>query len=229
VKINFGQFSLLGDAALTISFGTDMSRATNARVVAATKAIRSANIPGISDVVPAFAALTVHFDPLVIEHAKIVEAIGRIDVSGDAGMSDARLIDIPVLYGGDAGPDLDEVTRETGLTATGVVDLHSSAEYHVYMLGFLPGFAYLGDLDEKLHLPRLKTPRTHVPAGSVAIADQTTAVYPLESPGGWLLIGRTPLRLFDHWANPPAVLAAGDRVRFRPVTATEFARIEAGA
>jgi inhibitor of KinA len=229
VKINFGQFSLLGDAALTISFGTEMSRATNARVVAAAKAIRSANISGISDVVPAFAALSVHFDPLVVEHSKIVEAIAGIDVFDDADMSAGRFVDIPVLYGGEAGPDLDEVTRETGLSATGIVELHSSAEYHVYMLGFLPGFAYLGDLDEKLRLPRLKTPRTRVPAGSVAIADQTTAIYPLESPGGWRLIGRTPLRLFDHTADPPAVFAAGDRVRFRPVTAMEFARIEAGA
>ncbi len=157
-----------------------MSRATNARVVAATKAIRSANIPGISDVVPAFAALTVHFDPLVVEHSKIFEAIAEIEISDDARSSAGRLVDIPVLYGGEAGPDLDKVTRDTGLTTTAVVDLHSSAEYHVYMLGFLPGFAYLGDLDEKLRLPRLKTPRTHVPAGSVAIADQTTAIYPLE-------------------------------------------------
>ena len=222
---SLARFLPLGDAALTVEFGTVISREISARVVAAARAVQAAEIRGVHDIVPAFRSLTIHFDPLVLGQAQLAEAIGLLALSDEREAGTGRVVDMPVVYGGEAGPDLDAVAQEAGRTAAEVADLHMSGEYHVYMLGFLPGFAYLGDLPPSLRLPRLASPRMRVPAGSVAIADQMTAVYPVQSPGGWRLIGRTPLCLFDHAVSPPALLAPGDRVRFRAVDAAEAARI----
>jgi KipI family sensor histidine kinase inhibitor len=212
----------LGDTAVTAEFGTAVDRTVSARVLAAQRAVIAANIPGVVETVPTFRALAVHFNPDEIGQEKLFAALGALDISGDAESSPGRSFTVPVLYD---GPDLDAVAQAANIARGDVAKLHANAAYHVYMLGFLPGFAYLGDLPDKLRLPRLNEPRTRVPAGSVAIADEMTAIYPAESPGGWHLIGRTPMRLFDPHAHPPSLFAPGDSVTFRAVDEAEFKKL----
>jgi KipI family sensor histidine kinase inhibitor len=206
----------LGDRALTLTLGDAVSAGTNALVHAAASAIRRANLSAVRDVVPAYAAVSVFYDPLYTDYADIAARLLAAVESAEAGEAevDGRTVEIPVRYD---GPDLAEVARATGLGEAEVVERHASAEYRVYLLGFAPGFAYLGELDPALRLPRRESPRTRVPAGSVAIAGAQTAVYPLTTPGGWHLIGRTDARMWDVGRDPPALLGVGDRVRFVPV------------
>jgi KipI family sensor histidine kinase inhibitor len=212
----------LGEGAWTIVLGDAVSPAVHARVTAAAARISAAALPGIIEIVPAYAALTVFFDA----RATDAEAF-RVRLSDlaqpESGLPDSvlttspsssPLLTIPVRYD---GPDLDEVAATLGVPRAEVIRRHAEREYLVYLLGFAPGFAYLGDLDPLLVLPRRRTPRTRVPAGSVAIAGAQTAVYPLVTPGGWHVIGTTPLRMFDPARNPAALLKAGNRVRFEPL------------
>jgi inhibitor of KinA len=172
---------------------------------------------GILNLHPAFASVLIDFDPRRRTQDEIAALVrDRLAVPPSPSADDTRLIEIPVCYGGELGPDLAGVAEHAGLTAEQVVDLHASASYLVYFLGFSPGFPYLGGLPAKLATPRLPAPRKRVPAGSVAIGGNQTGVYPMESPGGWRIIGRTPVRLFDLEAAPPALLRAGDTVRFVP-------------
>ncbi|MDB4948913.1 MAG: allophanate hydrolase [Gemmatimonadetes bacterium] len=203
----------LGDSALTLTFGETVDAATSARVHAAAQAVRAAGIAAVRDVVPAYAALSVFYDPLHTDYADIVAQVLALSVDGGsvASLDAGPLVEIPVRYD---GPDLEDVARATGLSPREVMDLHAATEYRVYLLGFAPGFAYLGDLDPALHLPRRPSPRTRVPAGSVAIAGAQTAVYPLATPGGWHLLGSTAAAMWDVRRDPPALLAVGDRVRF---------------
>ncbi|MCR4340676.1 MAG: 5-oxoprolinase subunit PxpB [Gemmatimonadaceae bacterium] len=206
----------LGDGAILITLGDTIERAINQRVHACVSAITDAMIAGVVDIVPAYASLAVHYDASVAEAQEI---LGRLrDIASSVAPGEIRpessVVTIPVRYD---GPDLTAVADATGLAPDEVVARHSAVEYFVYMPGFAPGFAYLGDLDPALQLPRRETPRTRVPRGSVAIAGLQTAVYPHETPGGWHLIGRTDLLLFDLEQDPPALLRAGDRVRFEPV------------
>lgn len=226
-KINLhATLHALGDEAVTVEFSHAFGREANDRVLAARTAIVAAAITGVREYVPTFRSLTVHYDPTEISFADLAARIGDLPLEGNAPAEPGRNWNVPVLYD---GPDLEEVAEAGGLSVEAAATLHASATYRVYMLGFLPGFAYLGDLPEKLHLPRLAVPRTRVPAGSVAIAEELTAVYPVVSPGGWRLIGRTPLRLFDHRADPPSLLAPGDRVHFVAVDAAEFEQLTRGA
>jgi inhibitor of KinA len=211
----------LGDAAVTIEFGQTIGREVSDLVLAARTAIVAAGIPGVREYVPTFRSLTVHFDPAAIGFADLTARIGGLDLSDMANAAPGQIWTVPVVYD---GPDLAALAQAAGLSAAEAAALHASADYHVYMLGFLPGFAYLGDLPEPLRRPRLEVPRTRVPAGSVAVADTLTAIYPVQSPGGWHLIGRTPLCLFDHLADPPSLFAPGDSVRFRAIDAAEFER-----
>ena len=206
----------LGDGALTLTLGDAVSAETNARVHAAAAAIRRAGHAAIRDVVPAYAAVSVFYDPLHTSYDDIAARLLAAVKSADsvAVPVERRTVEIAVRYD---GPDLAEVARATGLGDAEVVARHAAAEYRVYLLGFVPGFAYLGELDPALRLPRRSSPRTRVPAGSVAIAGAQTAVYPLATPGGWHLIGRTEERMWDVRRDPPALLAVGDRVRFVPV------------
>jgi KipI family sensor histidine kinase inhibitor len=222
-KINLNAtMRALGDAAVTLEFGQTISREVSARVLAARTAIVAAAIPGVREYVPTFRSLTVHFDPALIGFDELVARIGDLFVAVTADVEPGRSWNVPVLYD---GPDLAGLAEAAGLSVQAAAELHASIEYHAYMLGFLPGFAYLGDLPEKLRRPRLDVPRTRVPAGSVAVADTLTAIYPVESPGGWHLIGRTPLRLFDHLADPPSLFAPGDRIKFVAVDAAAFDRL----
>lgn len=225
-KINLNStLHALGDAAVTIEFGQAIGREFSALVFAARGAIASANIPGVREYVPTFRSLTVHYDPAAISFADLAARIGDLQLEGSGPAEPGRSWSVPVLYD---GPDLEDIARAAGLSVEAAAGLHASMTYHVYMLGFLPGFAYLGDLPEPLRQKRLDVPRTRVPAGSVAIADELTAIYPVLSPGGWRLIGRTPLRLFDHRSDPPSLLSPGDRVRFSAVSASDFEQLSRG-
>jgi KipI family sensor histidine kinase inhibitor len=176
---------------------------------------------GILNLHPGYATVLVSFDPRRIAHDR-VEQLARMADGATSPLPEAKTVSIPVCYGGELGPDLDEVATHCSLTPERVVELHSTAEYLVYFLGFSPGFAYLGGMPPQLATPRLPSPRVRVPAGSVGIAGEQTGVYPIASPGGWRLIGRTGLRLFSPVQDPPALLAPGDRVRFVPVSRADF-------
>jgi KipI family sensor histidine kinase inhibitor len=200
------------DRALLVEFDRVISPAANARVRSLTAAL--AGLRGILNLHPAFASVLVEFDPRLVAQDAVEALIReRAGASSEPGAQD-RLIEIPVRYGGDGGPDLEDVARHAGLAAEAVVKLHSSATYTVYFVGFATCFPYLGGLPEALATPRLAAPRKLVPAGSVAIGGSQAGVYPLASPGGWRLIGRTPLALFDIHGEPPGLLRMGDRVRF---------------
>jgi KipI family sensor histidine kinase inhibitor len=216
-----------GDAALVVEFGDSVDCGLNARVLAAAAAIRAAALPGVVEVVPTFRSLMVHLDPLVTDPAALATAIGGVAFEEGRKTGTGRTVHIPVLYGGEAGPDLEALAAECGLTPDEVVRRHAGTRFHAYMLGFLPGFAYLGDLPTELRVPRLSEPRLRVPVGSVGIAGELTAVYPSESPGGWRLIGRTPLPLFDPAREQPSLLQPGDHVRFDAVDAEQFEAIAA--
>lgn len=205
----------LGDEALIVSFTTERSAEAAASVRAAARRVREMRINGVTDVVPAYTSHAVYFDEAGDRFDAIVHHVHAALVSVDmVHADDSRLIEIPVIYD---GPDIAEVAERTGLTVREVIERHSSRSYHAYMSGFVPGFAYLGDLDPALVLPRRSDPRVRVPAGSVAIAGEQTAVYPLDTPGGWHLIGRTSLVMFDAGRLEPALVRAGDTVRFVPV------------
>jgi KipI family sensor histidine kinase inhibitor len=224
----------LADDTWLLHFGADtppIDDATNARVHRAVARIRIDAPAWLRDLVPAYASLAVFFDPDAVD-AQAVERWLDARLADDNFTADdtaSRCIEIPVVYGGDFGEDLDSAARELGLSPGALAERHAAATYTVAMIGFAPGFPYLSGLDPALALPRLATPRTRVPAGSVAIGGAQTGLYPRESPGGWRLIGRTPLRLFDPTRASPSLLAPGDRVRFVAIDAREFARLGAQA
>jgi len=224
----------LGESAWTVVLGDKVSRALHQRVTGLAARIEAARLPGLIEIVPAYATVTVFFEGEAREMRTRLDAICHAERSEAAGPDDhpersegaggshpersegagPRLHTIPVVYD---GPDLDFVAEQTGLSADEVIRHHTEPEYLVYLLGFAPGFAYLGDLHPSLVLPRRSSPRTRVPAGSVAIAGAQTAVYPLTTPGGWHLLGSTSLKMFDPARDPAALLKAGDRVCFAPV------------
>lgn len=213
------RFSPAGDSAVLVQFGDSIDPRINALVHRLAAGIARAGWAGFGEAVPAYASLLVYYDSLEWDYEETARKIESLlpDIAGEQMETGARLVEIPVLYGGEEGPDLEDVAAACGLKAAEVVRMHSEAEYLVYMIGFTPGFPYLGGLDERIATPRRASPRTLVPAGSVGIAGQQTGIYPLASPGGWQIIGRTPLNLFDPVREPPSLLAPGDRVRFVPV------------
>jgi KipI family sensor histidine kinase inhibitor len=202
----------LGDGALIVTLGDTVSWDVGTRVRAAADRIRAMHPSSVTDVVPAYTTLAVYFDSTQTSFEVVADVVtGALSGGLDAPLSDARLIEIPVRYD---GADLSDVAERTGLTVADVIERHCSRTYRAYMSGFVPGFTYLGDLDRSLVLPRRITPRLRVPAGSVAIAGEQTAVYPLDTPGGWHLIGTTDVRMFDATRVEPALLRPGDSVRF---------------
>jgi KipI family sensor histidine kinase inhibitor len=221
-----------GDAAFTIEFGDSIAPALLAAVQALDAGIAreqaAGGLPGLTETMPTFRSLTVFFDPLLAGRAELIRALQPLLAAAEhAPPVDGRHWRLPVCYEGEAGPDLAATAAAAGMTVDEVVALHSGTEFRVYMLGFMPGFPFMGDLPERLRLPRRPAPRVRVPAGSVAIAGGLTAIYPWESPGGWHLLGRCPVRLFDAERDSPSLLAVGDRVRFAPVPTAEFRRLEA--
>ena len=218
----------MGDRALIIEFGERIDVVLSSQIAALAQQLRDSQPIGVLDIVPAYATLALHYDPAAVgagasPYETLCDIIARwLQMQSTAIAGTGRQIDIPVCYGGAFGPDLDALARAAGLSSGEVIALHTGSTYHVHMLGFVPGFAYLGGLDARIAMPRRETPRAHVPAGSVAIAGQQTGIYPLDTPGGWHIIGRTPLQLFTPDSSPPSLLNAGDRVRFVQISPVQF-------
>jgi len=218
-----------GDRALVVEYGATIDERVNARVRGLASMLNAVTHPGILETVPTYRSLMVHYDPLRLA----VSDLERILRDADAGLADEpvlerRTVEMPVVYGGEFGPDLADVAAHHGLSEDDVVAIHAATDYLIFMMGFMPGFPYLGGLSPRIATPRLSTPRTAVPAGSVGIAGHQTGIYPTDSPGGWRLIGRTPVRLFDASRTPPVLFEAGDYLRFMPVSARESAEIARG-
>jgi KipI family sensor histidine kinase inhibitor len=217
------RFLPAGDAALTVEFGNRIAIPLNRKVRALGVALEQAAVPGVVEVVPTYRSLTIYYDPLTLSlsdlRPKVEELLERLEA---VPLPEPRLVTIPAVYGGEFGPDLPFVAGHCGLTEEAVIRLHTRPTYHVYMLGFTAGYAYLGGMPKRLTTPRLPSPRLRVPAGSVGIGGNQTGVYPVESPGGWRLIGRTPLTLFDPAWEVPVLIRPGDRVKFVRITPDEF-------
>ena len=231
------QITPLGDAALVLELGDTIDESTHRRVQTAWRSLAAAPLPGVSELVPAYTTVTVFYDPWLAVQSGAPEAgvadwlagVVRDRLKNPPKMEKAkpRTVEVPVCYGGDFGPDLGLVAKQAKLSPEEVIKRHAKAEYLVYLIGFAPGFPYLGGLPKELATPRHARPRMSVPPGSVGIAGNQTGIYPLSTPGGWNLIGRTPLRLFQPAEDPPSLLRAGDTVKFRAIAAEEFARQEA--
>jgi KipI family sensor histidine kinase inhibitor len=207
-----------GDAMLLVEFEPVIDPIVNQRAIELGRLLRARETVGVRDIVPGYCSLAVHFDPLRTDLAALERAIsedGRI-ASTVQTLPDATVHEIPVSYGGTSGPDLQAVAEFAGCPPAEVVERHPVATYRVYMLGFVPGFAYLGRVDARIAAPRRRVPREVVPAGSVGIAGEQTGVYPIATPGGWQIIGRTSLEMFDAGRTPASLLAPGDLVRFVP-------------
>jgi len=216
-----------GDSALLVEFGDAISLELNRKVTALDEAILKAGVQGVEELVPTYRSLLVRFNPLRTTYEQLVFHIKEIEekLTESTMKVEGRKITVPVVYGGGYGPDLGRVARYHGLIEEEVVKLHSGREYRVYMIGFVAGFPYLGEVPEEIATPRLETPRLKVPAGSVGIAEKQTGIYPCDAPGGWQIIGRTTLELFDSLRQPPALLEPGDIVKFEPISEEQFRTI----
>ncbi len=215
-----------GESCVVVDFGEHIDYDINRRVQSLRKALEKASLPWIREMVPTYRSLAVYFrvpgEDLARIHQALEEALGSLKKEGS---HPGEMVEIPVCYGGEFGPDLSFVASSHGFSEKEVIRRHSGREYYCYMLGFTPGFPYLGGMDLSLATPRLSKPRQVIPGGSVGIADQQTGIYPMESPGGWQLIGRTPLTLFDPGKEPPTLLDAGLWIRFVPVSPEEYRTI----
>lgn len=220
-----------GDRAVTVVFGESIEEGTNGRVHAMARSLREAPIPGVSEWIPAYCSLLVLYDPAVAGFTGLVEELSRREGQGTgkgageggSGRGQRRCIwQIPVCYGARFGPDLADMERLSGLGRDEIISLHSSVDYHIYMMGFLPGFVYLGGLPQQLVAPRLPSPRLCIEPGSVGIGGSQTGVYPLASPGGWRLLGATPVDFYNPLREKPILCSAGEYIRFVPVSLEDY-------
>lgn len=234
------QITPFGEAAAIVRFGDEIRPEIHQKISAFNDFLESNPFPGMLEYVPSFTAVTIFYDPLLVRqkwenHSDILEpkisfSFDRVEAFLQNALQNLsstndhkpQLIEIPVCYGGDFGPDLEYVAEYHKMTPQEVIHIHSKAEYLVYMIGFAPGFPYLGGLSEKIATPRRSTPRTAIPKGSVGIAGDQTGAYPIETPGGWQLIGQTPLDLFRPEIDPPILLKSGNIVKFKPITLEEY-------
>lgn len=216
-------FRHVGDRGLLVEFSAEIDLETNQKIHAFCRLLEDDLPEGIVEIIPSYRSLVLVYEPLVVDMPKLQEKLvilyGDVESATDLN---AEIVEIPVCYGGEFGEDLEYVATHNGLSVDQVISIHSGTLYPVYMIGFTPGFPYLGGLSEKLHTPRLATPRTLVPAGSVGIANNQTGIYPIDSPGGWQLIGRCPCKLFDPLRSNPFLVKAGDQLRFIPVSRQDF-------
>ncbi len=221
------QFRYASDQSLLIYFGHQITLQANENVRKLLRLLELEPVAGIRNLHPAYCSVLVKFDAIRIGHAEL-EAILReyLDRLEEVNLPEPRQVEIPVCYGGEYGPDLNDVAAMHGMTPEQAIELHASTNYLVYFLGFVPGFAYLGELPEALATPRLATPRRRVPRGSVGIAGNQTGVYPFATPGGWRLLGRTPIAMFRSDRDGLSLLSIGDRVRFVPILRERFAALE---
>ena len=225
---NYPRIIPASDSAVLIEFGDSIDYAINARVYKLQSEIERSEIKdAVQEFIPSYRSLLVEYDVGKLSYGEMRDAVSEMaeNMRTDEGSivgTDQDAHQIPVAYGGDLGPDLETVAEHASLSVDEVIAIHSGTDYHVFMLGFAPGFPYLGGMDERIACPRLATPRTLVPAGSVGIAEAQTGVYPNASPGGWQLIGRTPIALFDADADPPAAMLPGTKVNFVPISHEEY-------
>jgi len=215
-----------GDAAVSVELADEISREANARVLTLERLLLDGRVPGIVETLPTFRALLVTYDPLVLSWERLRAVVDALAPRlARAPAPPGRHLELPCAYGGEYGPDLEEVARRLGLAPADVIRLHASADHCVYFIGFTPGLPYMSGQPLELTIPRLDRPRTKTPAGSVGIGGTQTSIYSVESPGGFWVLGRTPLKLYDPGAADPILLRAGDHVRFRPIDGTEFRAI----
>ncbi len=224
------KFITSSDTALMVALGDTIDPQVHLRVMACYYCFKDNPPDGVTELIPSYCNIMVVYDPLETSthhlQSQLRERVHAAD-SHRNEMPRPKVVEIPVCYGGGYGPDLPQVARHCGLSPKEIIERHSAVEYPIYMIGFSPGFPFLGGLDPNLHTPRLATPRTRVPAGSVGIADAQTGIYPVESPGGWQLIGRTPIQLFRPKHFAPFRYEVGDRLRFVPIEPEEYLQIQA--
>ncbi|WP_408009708.1 5-oxoprolinase subunit PxpB [Pseudalkalibacillus sp. A8] len=231
----------LGDSAVIVHLDDKITEETNVLVRNISLLLEEEPLPGMIEFVPTFTSVTVFYNPLKIlqdckrntkpnteSPYKLIcnEIESVLKKIGKENKSEARTVDIPVCYGGELGPDIEWVAQHNNLTSEEVIKIHTEAEYLVYMIGFAPGFPYLGGMSETIAAPRKESPRLKIPAGSVGIAGSQTGIYPIETPGGWQLIGQTPFKLFDIDQDPPTLLQAGDKIHFHPISSAEFEKLK---
>ena len=220
------RFLPCGDQAGTVEWGSTIDEHINRQVHAFARKVEALSHPAITEVVPTYRSATVHYRPEVFSYEELNQLLAPLAQGSAEEAEELPVVEIPVCYGGEYGPDLEEVAQHCSLTPEEVIARHTAPTYRIYMLGFTPGFPYLGGMDPSIAAPRRKEPRIHIPAGSVGIAGEQTGVYPIVSPGGWQLIGRTPLRLFDPQREQPILLSAGAGIRFVPIDEETFRKME---
>jgi inhibitor of KinA len=220
------RFRISGDRVLLVEYGDAIDLSINEKVRAMTELLRKEPPAGVELVLPAYCSLAIIYDPLITAPGVLKSTLRALETRlGRADIPEPRTVEIPVCYGGDFGPDIQFVADHNGIGVPEVIALHTARPYHIYTIGFAPGFCYLGGLDKRLHAPRLSTPRKHVAAGSVGIAEAQTGIYPLDSPGGWRLIGRTPIKIFDARRASPFMYQTGDSLQFVAITPEQYRRI----
>lgn len=222
----FPRILACGDSALSVELSDTIDEGVNARVIALADNLVDDPIAGVEEVVPTYRALLIHYDPAALRGGDLAKSLSSRMEDLSSAQVRGRHFEVPVVYGGAAGLDLDDLADMKGMSTQALIALHAGADYRVHMIGFAPGFAYLGGLPNPLHTPRLTMPRQRVEAGSIGIGGQQASVNSVAGPSGWRFIGRTPLRLFDPARAQPCLLRAGDRVRFRPVEPDEGAALE---
>lgn len=216
-----------GDKVIIVEFGNEISQEINNKVMALYHVLSNSHIKGIEELIPTYRSLMVQYNPAQVVYKELIDLLTRLCKNlNEDKLPKQKIIKVPVIYGQEFGPDIEFVARHNKISVKEVIQIHSSNDYLIYMLGFTPGFPYLGGMCEKIETPRLQTPRTKIPGGSVGIAGKQTGIYPIESPGGWQLIGRTPIKLYDPYRKPPILLKAGDFIRFVSVGLEEYREIE---
>ncbi len=212
-----------GDSAFLLKFGNTITEEIQVKIQAYIHILSKSKIKGITEVVPSYSDILIHYNPLEIEYKKLLTQLKELGSKiENTPLPKPKTVRIPVLYGGEFGKDIKEVEKHTGLSSEEIIQLHTQNRYLVYMLGFTPGFCYLGGMDKRLATPRKKIPEQKIFAGSVGIAAEQTGIYPIDSPGGWQIIGRTPLKLFNPLSENPFLVEAGNYLEFYPITEEEF-------
>lgn len=219
---------ICGDKGIVVEFGNEISEECNKKVVNLYQVLKREGKPGILSMIPTYRSLLIKYDPLKISYEDLIKLLEESIARGEEFTKEfkPRVYEIPVAYGGEFGPDLEFVAQYNNLTTEEVIEIHSKPLYRIYMVGFTMGFAYLGGMSEKIATPRLENPRTEIKAGSVGIAANQTGIYPLSSPGGWRIIGRTPVKLYDPEREQPILFEAGNYIKFVPITEEEYYKIE---